>query len=255
MMGFLKNVGKTKDFHKEKCWEVKVDMVSNCDKSPDSIDVLINPLAKTKIEKMMIMFEGIEWLAYLLGKDNMIDDIFVPKQQVTSGSVNDIDTSRLNSLPVIGVIHSHHSMGNGFSGTDNEWINQNNDISLCISNKGINGHVRWKTPCGLMKNIKVNIKLNIEVDYDVEKFELMVKKNIKRNTIFPGNNYKYYGYGSNRYKKEIEDENKIGIDDYLKSLLNDDDKEVKTVGDEIEYLRDSGMFVDLDEDEKNMFTC
>lgn len=250
-MGFLKDLGKSNISKNEKCWEVKVDMVRNCDKSPESVDVFINPLVKTKIEKMMIMFKGIEWLAYLLGKDNMVDDIFVPKQQVTSGSVNDIDTSRLNSLPVIGVIHSHHSMGNGFSGTDNEWINQNNDISLCISDKGINGHVRWKTPCGSMKNIKVNIKLNIEVDYDVEKFELMVKKNIKRNTIFPGNNYKYYGY---RYEKEVEDENKIDIDDYLKSLLSDDDKEVKTVEDEIEYLRGSGMFED-EEDEKNMFTC
>jgi hypothetical protein len=50
-------------------------------------------------------------------------------------------------------------MGNGFSGVDHEWINQNHNISLCISHGGIAGQVRWKTPCGGLKIVKAVVKV------------------------------------------------------------------------------------------------
>jgi hypothetical protein len=245
MMGFLlKNQNKT--VPKETCWEVKLDTVSDCGKAPESIEVSIAPLVKVKIERLMERFENIEWLAYLVGENTNITDIYIPKQKVSAGSVDDIDSSVCNRLPIIGVIHSHHGMGNGFSGTDNNWINQNNDISLCISKEGINGQMRWKTPCGSLKIVKAVVRLKIDVDYDKEKFEEIIDTNIKKAvSVFPKDimvDHKNNTY-SNFVNYNDDDEN---IDKYLKTLdLNLEDE--KTLEEELAYIEDSGMFPDEDD--------
>lgn len=165
-------------------WEVELDIVNDCGKAPESIVVWIMPEAKMKIDALMARYPRIEWLAYLLGdaENNIIKDIWVPKQRVTATSVDQIRCPEFNRLNTIGVMHSHHGMGNGFSGTDHEWINQNHDISLCIANSGIAGQVRWKTPCGSMKIVPCTVKLKFDIDFDAATFIDMAENNINKPT-------------------------------------------------------------------------
>jgi len=127
-------------------WETDIQVIKSCGVINQKVRVYISPKAKQKINLLMNKFAKIEWLAYLVGNKatNTVEDIVIPKQQVTAVRVN---VNGQVSVPIMGVIHSHHDMGNKFSHTDDEFINQNHDISLCISHGGINGQVRVKTEC------------------------------------------------------------------------------------------------------------
>ncbi len=148
-------------------WETDIELVDSCGVSPQNIDVTIMPVVNTKIKALMNKYTKMEWLAYLVGDSdtNLITDIVIPKQIVTP--VNVFVKKHVN-VRVIGVIHSHHDMGNNFSHTDDEYINANHNISLCVSNSGINGQVRVKTDCGkyVLANANVvewNAGINIDV--------------------------------------------------------------------------------------------
>lgn len=163
-------------------WETEIREVKECSKAPKEIEVKISPLVKVKIEALMEKYSNIEWLAYLLGKDLHVEDIFVPNQKVSSGSVNNIDCKEFNTLPIVGVIHSHHNMGAFFSHTDDSYINQNHDISIVVSKNGPKGQVRWKTPCGAVKTVDAKIKLDLDVDFNEEDFLKEAGEKIKEHT-------------------------------------------------------------------------
>ena len=168
-------------------WEVEIDQVHECSKVPKEQKVLIELFAKRKIMALMKKYPSIEWLAYLLGdKENdpyTVTDIFIPQQVVTATSVDNIVCEQFNELPIIGVMHSHHGMGNGFSGTDHEWINQNHNISLCISKSGIAGQVRFTTPCGALKIIPAKIKVKYpESDFNFDDWVKEETEKIKTRT-------------------------------------------------------------------------
>lgn len=177
-------------------WEVKIDCVKDCSKAPDNKTIWFTPKAKLTLDYLMEKFPSIEWLAYLIGSEEeeyLVKELFIPEQKVTAASVTDIKCEEWNDLKVIGVIHSHHGMGNGFSGTDHEWINQNHNISLVISKTGIAGQVRWKTPCGSIKIIKANVKLKMDVKIDEDALNKIINEKIKTAVIrtvygtgFPG---------------------------------------------------------------------
>lgn len=176
-------------------WEVEIDKVHNCDKVPKKQKVLIDLFVKRKINALMKKYPSIEWLAYLMGdkeKDPYhVLDIYIPDQEVTATTVDNIQCPEFNELPIIGVIHSHHGMGNGFSGTDHEWINQNHNISLCIAKSGIAGQVRMTTPCGALKIIEADIRVKYPDDeFDFDKWVGEETKKIKTRT-----------YQSNYYNK------------------------------------------------------
>jgi len=63
------------------------------------------------------------------GEDEIIlkiEDMFIPKQKVTSGSID-----YLEDIPAgYAVIHKHPVGCNSFSGTDNEYINSNTEVSI-----------------------------------------------------------------------------------------------------------------------------
>ena len=160
-------------------WTVEIDTISACSKAPEMILIWFNILAKKKMDTLMGKYKSLEWLAYLIGekindKEYVIEDLFIPKQEVSSARVDNIECENFNDLKQIGVIHSHHGMGNGFSGTDHEFINQNHNVSLCVSKTGINGQVRWKTPCGALKIVE-NVKTKLKIDFDFDK-EAFLKK-------------------------------------------------------------------------------
>jgi len=155
-------------------WEVKIDTITECGKAPAEMIINIDLLAKMKIDALMEKYPNIEWLAYLLGDGTdplRVVDIFIPKQTVTTTRVDDVECPEFNDMKVIGVIHSHHGMGTGFSGTDHEWINQNHNISLVIAKTGVAGQCRWTTPCGCLKIVSVKVKVTYpDLGFDKEGF-------------------------------------------------------------------------------------
>ena len=168
----------------EQFWETGIEMISSCGTAPSKVDVAITPDVSSKFRYLMSRFPGMEWLAYLVGTNDengiIVEDIIIPKQKVSVVSVNVIDSSV--DQPIIGVIHSHHDMGNSFSHTDDEYINQNHDISLCISKSGIQGDVRIKTACGKYVAVKANV-VDSYKDELISDLESQIKDNIKVNQI------------------------------------------------------------------------
>jgi hypothetical protein len=198
-------------------WEVKIDVINSCAKSPEKIKVKIDPIVKNKIDYLMKKFVGTEWLAYLIGEsnsenkkaeENKVIDIFIPNQVVNSVNVDDIHCEEFNNLNIIGVIHSHHNMGNDFSSTDDDWINQNHNISLCVSKSGIKGHVRWKTPCGSYKIVEARLVLNFNTNFDKKSFDEEIKEKIKKKNYI---NYVYKnGQNVNGIRSRVVSNNNPG---------------------------------------------
>jgi len=160
----------------EECWESGIEVITACGTAPKAVPITIGQVAKTKIDILMQLYPKIEWLAYLCGEGHNVTDIVIPNQEVTSVRV-DVSPEGVG-VPTIGVIHSHHGMGNGFSGTDHAYINQNHGISLCISHKGIAGQVRVPTSCGKLVIVPAQVLIAIE-GVDTQTFITDAKNKIK----------------------------------------------------------------------------
>lgn len=177
-------------------WETKIDIVKDCSKAPKEMKVFINLLANVKIKELMSIFPSTEWLAYLIGERGegffIVKDLLIPKQSVTSASVTDVDSTVPEGVTVIGVIHSHHHMGIGFSETDEEWINQNHNLSILVSHTKMCANVRFKTPCGGYHILEGKIITNYNIEWNKEAFKKEIKENISEpSSRFTSN----YGYG------------------------------------------------------------
>ena len=209
----------------ENMWETKFEMTDKCGLHPDNITILINPIVINKFELLMKRFKNIEWLAYLIGDNECINDIYIPEQTVTSVTVTNIKKD--NTLKTIGVIHSHHGMGNSFSSTDDEWINQNNDISLCISKNGIKGHKRVKLPCGKYILIPVILKVKFNSEFNHVEFIKDINSKITENKIQDIISHNYTNFIDDIDIDTDTDTTKKEIDDYfdLDSDLDDNDLE------------------------------
>ena len=184
-------------------WEVDIPTINDCGKAPKEINVKITPIVKSKIDILMKKYPNIEWLAYLVGEGTTVNDLFIPKQEVSAAAVDNIRCPEFNTINSIGVIHSHHSMGNNFSKTDDDWINQNHDISLCISKSGIQGHVRWKTPCDSYKFVNAKVTVEYNSDFDKEEFIKTCDENIEQGVVtYSYGAYGYQGYSGYNWQRE-----------------------------------------------------
>lgn len=108
--------------------------------------VVLKDVVQSKIDLLMEEFQGKEWLAYLIGVDYNIVDLFIPKQSVSTASVSVKDTNFPKG--VIGTVHSHHSMGAFDSGVDQEYLEGNHPITIVVADHDWIVKVRLKTPCG-----------------------------------------------------------------------------------------------------------
>ena len=154
-------------------WENKIDMVCNCDKAPTDVVVRLSLMVRRKIDLLMTKFKSQEWLAYLIGAGMDVTDMYIPKQHATTGNVSNIDSNIPDGMAIIGVIHSHHGMGAFFSGTDDDFINKNYNLSIVVSHTEMKGQVRFKIPCGALKITPVKVqtlfpKLFDEAEFDKE---------------------------------------------------------------------------------------
>lgn len=172
---------------RQNVWETDIEVIENCSKAPKNIVIQFKPNVKKKIDILMSKYQSREWLAYLLGKDYIVEDIYFPKQRATGGSVDNIEFPSDIGQKVIGVIHSHHSMGAVFSETDNEYINGNHDISIVVSHTSVKGTIRWNTPCGSKKLIPAKVKIFLDIDFNEKEFENDVEEKMKVevNTVDP----------------------------------------------------------------------
>lgn len=253
-----KEMTKEKDFVnpvviKEEYWETEIDCVEACSKAPDEIVIWVRPLAKVKIDALMEKFPAIEWFSYLLGEVKetyIVNDLYIPKQTVTSTSVDNIDAPDFNKLPVIGALHSHHGMGNGFSGTDHTYVNGNHNISLVISKDGVAGQVRWNTPCGALKIVNAKVKPLMEVDFDKDEFLKVETEKIEKKNYTPIN-YKAgghfidhdpcnhrYGLGTGRVFPALNKQEKELVDE-LENMEQTDDEWVNEDQSLVDALKDA----------------
>lgn len=192
-------------------WENDIKEVKECSKAPEELKIIMNILPAQKIKLLNEKFKNIEWLAYLVGDGLEVKDLYIPYQEVSSVTVDNIKSPEYNRMNIIGVIHSHHNMNNSFSGTDDEYINKNHDISICVSsNMNMNAQVRWKTPCGSIKIIKGVVDIIYDKDISwIEEFLEEVDKRIKKKFINLSGMY----HDWQSYKNHLHNNQKL-IDDY-----------------------------------------
>jgi hypothetical protein len=208
-------------------WETDIDIDTKTIYTKESVPVYMSEKAQEKIAILMQKFVHMEWLAYLVGKkcddgSYYIEDLAIPKQEVT---VVNVYVKGSVDVPIIGVIHSHHDMGNNFSHTDDEYINSNHDLSLCVCNNGINGQVR-------IRKDDVNYEIApVEVfeycSFDKEQFLESVDELIKERRY----TYTARNYGASasvdesvgEFYKGVSKRNVLGAVDEYKYLIKNDE--------------------------------
>jgi len=206
-------------------WETDIKL-NNHTRTNESRDVILTDVVCDKISYLMGKFTHMEWLAYLVGdkETNTITDIIIPKQRVTVAHVY-VDDDNAN-VPIIGVIHSHHDMGNGFSHTDDEYINANHDISLCVTHSKITGQVRIKEDDGSYSIVNANV-IEPGRSFDVEAFEKEIEDNIKE-IVFQG-----------VYKPQVvSGSDDVFLDNLPVDNYHDTDYDIVIAGDDIEYFNE-----------------
>jgi len=97
----------------------------------------------------------------------LLSDIFyVPKQRVTSGSIDYLPDMYKHNV----CIHRHPNGCNGFSSTDRDFINQNCELSLLYTKSEgfVNGIYNLKTD----EKTIIQLPVEIIIDYDFEKIDI-----------------------------------------------------------------------------------
>lgn len=172
---------------KQECWDSGIEILPTCGhmKVP-KYNVEFEILADEKIKKLQDYYPSLEWLAYLEGEVDhdkhhvLVKDIVIPDSQQTTGvNVYNVEYSWNEGRKIIGVIHSHHSMGAFFSGTDDAYINQNHDVSIVVSTSErspIKGQVRMKTRCGAYI-------LAEDLDFSVKREKVLDEKEFEKEFV------------------------------------------------------------------------
>lgn len=236
-----KNVWSTEDVYIDKCGKYE----------GEKFDITLSQDVFFKINCLMKRFPRLEWLAYLIGevdyskKTAYVVDLVIPQQKVSVAKVHDIGMIEEKS---IGVMHSHHSMGNCFSSDDKETINKNNDISLLVSNKKITGQIRIKTECGCYYNMSVNVHYDFQHNVNTEEFLKDIDNKIEEKKI--------------EYKKEAQlIRNKInginGVNSIPRTQVNIDEDGRKIYEDEslFDYREDDEYDDFLNELDDDLDEC
>jgi hypothetical protein len=155
------------------CWDAGIKIIEDCGhiKSPAYL-IRFSQKAHEQIECLKRSYPSLEWLAYLEGsvdhvaREVKIGSLIIPDSQIVSAAhVGQVEYSWDQGKQICGVIHSHNTMGAFFSGTDDAYINQNHDVSICVSTavgREICAQVRVKTPCG---SYIINNNIKFKIDY------------------------------------------------------------------------------------------
>lgn len=141
----------------KKCWTTEVKNVTACDGVPKTKGFIDLPYTlDCQIKAMSLKVNDLEWLAYLIGTVDgdalyTVTDLYVPEQLVTGGSVVVTEPHDEELMgKVIGTVHLHPFGGKAFlSGTDEEYIGGNHDVTIVTTKTGeYTAKYRKKLPCG-----------------------------------------------------------------------------------------------------------
>lgn len=149
--------------------------VTNCPVTSGSTGrVIIPPILLAELVGTLDREAGEEWLVLLHGKREeggltyRVERITVPPEQKRHSSEVELP-DMVEESDLIGVLHSHHSMGAFFSGTDKTKLNPKYDLSIVISSRlekdehkvlGFSYEAEGgvKLPCGVNGRIKFAIE-------------------------------------------------------------------------------------------------
>jgi len=187
------------------------------------------------------------WITGEVTKDGIIlDDLLIPEQEVGMASV-DISGKQLALMRkeygdkckrILGEWHSHNSMGNFFSGTDESLIEQHmgprKTSIFIVSSKGEGHRIRFEMRKPFHISID-NLPYEVEIDNKVIKsLEKEIKKKVKEKTysykecgspgiVYAGGTKNIWDFSKegNNKPEEKSEENKIR--DRIKGLVKYDD--------------------------------
>ena len=117
---------------------------------------------------------NIEWLGYLMGQLTegvlIIDDIFVPKQEVGGASVKVLEAYSNERL--LGTVHLHpFQNGAWFSSTDIDNIGENHTIMVVHDKAGtFKAQARHTLECGATMMVEADIEFDILPDPELQRF-------------------------------------------------------------------------------------
>lgn len=146
-------------------WDTELDIIDKCEYAERLIGTVLMP--ESVHSDMMYLATEIEteWLGYFTGTVDRkpdgdvtynVDGMVFPEQEVTPVSVH--VTSEIPDT--IGVVHSHCDMKAFFSGTDDKYINQNNNFSIVVNNqRHILTTSKLQLPCGAIIMQEVDLKI------------------------------------------------------------------------------------------------
>jgi len=258
------------------CWDAGIKILPTCGHmTVPKYNVEFEELADEKIKKLQDYYPTLEWLAYLEGevdheKHNvLVTDIVIPdSQNVTGTNVYNVEYSWGDGRKIIGVIHSHHTMGAFFSGTDDAYINQNHDVSIVVSTNSrspIKGQVRMKTLCGsyiLAEDLTFSVKRKTVLDEKSFEKEFTSKINnhpnvrvsntIKpRGVILLNSSSNNEDGGFNGYPPKVEEEYRLILSNYYSEEDVNEFIENGEAEEEVEILlsieKDTEMIIDEQE--------
>jgi len=187
-------------------WDLGEAVDSNCIDSCTELEtehtINISFEARQKITELVAAYPRLEWAVGLIGKQDgekwIVDDIFVPEQEVHSCSVEltDEGNKELAGVKCIGWMHSHNDM-KAFHSPKDDSNSKMFGISVTVNNKlETDARVKVQLPCGRFGMAKANVVFDMPASKGGS-FVESIKDKIKEITWVGYNNgYTQYGYAT-----------------------------------------------------------
>jgi hypothetical protein len=167
------------------CWTAKTLKVKNCDFHTKKSTLYLANDVHEAICAITDQIKNTEWLGYLHGHkdqdgDFIIEKLTIPEQEVTGGSVDVLVPE--DDKDIIGTVHLHPwPNAGGFSGTDDEYISSNHEISI-LTDTGYHYHGQTKVtlPCGGKMLMEATVVVERPYYPDLDEILASVAKNVKK---------------------------------------------------------------------------
>lgn len=198
------------------CWTTGEKFIA-CPKYNKTIDVYLPFKIDYFIRCITDMIKTDEWLGYLLGfkveadGDTYyeVEEIRIPKQEVTGGSVDNITPIPIEEVPeglmVIGTVHLH-PFGSGpsfLSGTDEEYIGGNHDVTIVTSpTYDYTCKIRKNLPCGDKVWAPGKVIIDEPPIEGVPELLAIAKANIQKHVFTPQPQPHFHGDTLNAYQPQ-----------------------------------------------------
>jgi proteasome lid subunit RPN8/RPN11 len=148
---------------------VESSCITSCAELESEHTIGISFGARQKIQELVAAYPNLEWAAGLIGRHEenkwIVDDIFVPEQEVHSCTVEltDEGNRELAKTKCIGWMHSHNSMA-AFHSPKDDNNSKMFDVSVTVNNKlETDARVKVHLPCGKFGMAKAAVVFEVPV--------------------------------------------------------------------------------------------